>query len=110
MLPPLLLQVKDTQLAVFALPSVLDICRSLSAGDFERLVMPELKRLVGLCISEARAAADGEQQDKRQGGQGGGGAERAAPVPPQLSYVLLRSMDVLLAKASSSFQVGRKSN
>jgi hypothetical protein len=103
-LPPLLLQVKDTQLAVFALPSVLDICRGLSAGDFERLVMPELKRLLGLCISDSRAAADERDRQERQPERG---QDRPAPVPPQLSYVLLRSMDILLAKAPSAFQVRR---
>jgi hypothetical protein len=87
---------------VFALPSVLDICRGLAPGDFERLVMPELKRLLGLCISDSRAAADERDRQERQPERG---QERVAPVPPQLSYVILRSMDMLLAKAPSGFQV-----
>ncbi len=48
---------------------------------FETQVQPDLVRLIGMSTSEASAA-----------------------VPPQLAYVLLRGIDVLLSKGSPSFQ------
>jgi SCY1-like protein 2 len=93
-LPPLLLQLKDVQLSVFALPSILDICRqSLTPGDFERLVVPELRQLVALCIADTSGGKDGKE-----------GPASSQPVPPQLSYVLLRGLDILFSKSSSAFQ------
>jgi hypothetical protein len=56
-LPPLLLQLKDVQLSVFALPSIFDIGRqSLTASEFERLVAPELRKLIGMCVADGANA------------------------------------------------------
>jgi hypothetical protein len=56
-LPPLLLQLKDVQLSVFALPSIFDIGRqSLTTIEFERLVAPELRKLIGMCVADGANA------------------------------------------------------
>jgi hypothetical protein len=189
-LPPLLLQLKDVQLSVFALPSIFDIGRqSLTASEFERLVAPELRKLIGMCVADGANATQvcggggrsalgrAEESIRLQrrlpmircvqlhflnqetapkyssrvsaqtvlpfwfqnvsilvsttlfvlrpsstfaictfgprpqtaGGDGNSGSNASSPssaqaVPPQLSYVVLRGLDLLLTKGSTGFQ------